>query len=197
MANPTVGWGFRPVRNFLSSAGNFQTNTRQIAYNYATAIGFGDAVIPLSTGYIALATATDTPIQGIFAGCRYINPNAAQGQQITYSKNWPGVSLGVSTIVVTAFVYDDPNIVFEVRNSSAATPITEADLGINAKLVAGTVNSAGISTQTLDQATIATTPTFPFRIQGLSRAVNNDNTIGNNLVYVTLNAAALNTPTGT
>lgn len=196
MANPTGGNGFQATRHFLNAAGNFQNNTRQIAYNYATAIGFGDVVVPLSSGYIGRATATDSPIEGVFLGCFYTNPAAAPGSQVIYQKNWPGVSLGNSSIQVTAFVCNDPYQVFTVRASSTAIGI--ASVGQNAAFVANAVSASGVSAETLDSANIATTSTLPFRIVGLSQFVNNDNTLANNLVEVVINAtnAAIQNPTG-
>lgn len=186
MANPTGGNGFQPTRHFLNAAGNFQNNTRTIAYDYATAIGFGDVVVPLSDGTIGRATASDTPIEGIFLGCLYTNPSAPQGSQVTYQKNWPGVSLGNSSIVVTAFICNDPYQVFTVRASSTA--ITTASIGANATFVANAVSASGISTETLNSASVATTTTLPFRIVGLSKFVNNDNSLANNLVEVVMNS---------
>lgn len=197
MANPTGGNGFQQTRHFLNAAGNYQVNARTIAYNYGTAIGFGDVVKPLNDGTIGRATAGDTPIEGIFMGCMYTNPSAPQGSQVTFLKNWPGVSLGNSSLTVTAFVCNDPYAVFTVRASSTA--ITTASIGLNATFVANAVSSAsGLSTETLDSTSVATTSTLPFRIVGLSQLVNNDNTLANNLVEVVMNStnAAIQNSTG-
>jgi hypothetical protein len=51
-----------------------------------------------------------------------------------------------------------------------AAAVTQAQVGLNIDLVGGstgTPNAAGISTAALNQATIAATATFPFRIVGI------------------------------
>jgi hypothetical protein len=137
-----------------------------------TNLFYGQVVYVGADGYIALVTAsgadgttnafpagtTLTGAIGVFVGCSYIN---AQGQQI-YSQYYPSGTTGV----VTAFVVDDPNVLFQAQADGA---VAQADLGTNTTFAAVQSTSTGStrtgnSTSALD-ATVATT-TMPFRIVG-------------------------------
>lgn len=186
MANTNAPFGFQHIGSGGGGAPTYQMNVRKIASNNATAIFYGDAVVPVTgsaTGYIARATAGTVALAGIFQGCRYYS---ASQQRIVFSRYWPGSD---ATGDVEAYVVDDPNARFRVQTDS--TGITFAKVGQNAQLIAGAGNtSTGISGMTLNSTT-ATTATFPFIITGLvtdpAGFNGTDATAGYNVVEVQFN----------
>lgn len=157
MANTNAPFGFRWYRG-TGSAPTYGLTIRKIASNNATAIFYGDAVIPLSTGYIAQATASTVQLAGIFAGCKYLS--TAQKRTV-WSNYWPGSDAAAD---VEAYVIDDPNAQFVVQAGGSA--IVFADIGNNIQLNVGTGSTAtGISGMYVE--TPATTVTHPFKIVGL------------------------------
>lgn len=124
-------------------SGQTRANAYTILATYNTAIGYGDAVILATDGTITVGTATNDII-GVFAGVQY---NDSTGKP-TYSKSWPGAVSGATNII--AWVYDDPDNVFEVQVAASGTGYVQAAIGDQADLVAGTVNSlTGQSAQAL------------------------------------------------
>ena len=172
-------------------------DTRQVSSADTTAIGYGDVVKQLTTGFITRATASDNAladhgIYGIFYGCEYYD--TAQQRKI-WSANWTGVATALANSVF-AKVIIDPRMILEVQAGGSSTAIGLADIGANIGILNGTVAVNGISTQAVDQTTINTTVTLPFRIVGLSNKIGNDNTSGFNTVEVVLNNAVYNSRTG-
>lgn len=133
---------------------------RLIANADTAAIGYGDPVTSLTTGYVTLSTAGTTQIDGIFYGCTYLS--TAVGR-IVWSFNWPGSGASGD---ITAFLCTDPQATFVAQSDNAA--IVFADIGANINFVIGTPNATtGFSTTSVGQSTINTTATLPFRILGL------------------------------
>jgi len=126
MANVNGPFGLRPARH--STGGVIRASEYSIASAYATSIFTGDVVEMTGTGTnIAKAAAENVDNIGVFAGCRYVD---SQGKQ-QFSQYWPA-STTASDIV--AFVYDDPNIVFEAQCDTLAA----ADIGALADWNVGT-----------------------------------------------------------
>lgn len=194
MANPTVGFGLRPIRRIDGASLSFQLMERQIAYNYGTKIYTGDLAQPLTTGYVSRYAAGQAITCGVFWGCKYLNPSTGR---VEWFQSWSAPTLP-STTIVYCYLINDPRIVFNIRNSSAANAVTIADMGDNADITATAgSDSTGQSKEVLDQASLANTATFPLRIVGLGPAgLNNDNTIGNNIVEVILNSSDMALTTG-
>lgn len=200
MANTNAPFGFRQYSG-TGSAPTYEQNVRYIASNNTTAIFFGDAVIPLSTGYIAQATASTVRIEGIFAGCKYVSTSQ---KRTVWSNYWPGSDANGD---VEAYIIDDPNAKFVVQSSDSGgtDPVSFANIGEYINLAVGTGNTAtGISGMTVNVDTLATTATLPFRIVGLVQnppgADGTDITSEYNQVIVAFNNASTRTngagPTG-
>lgn len=143
----------------------------------ATNLFYGQVVHIGADGYIALSTATGadattnalptgttlTGSLGVFVGCSYIN---AQGQQI-YGQYYPSGTTGV----VTAYVVDDPNVIFQAQLDGAAD---QSDVGANTFFAAAQSTSTGStqtgnSTSALESTTVTTTAAF--RIMGFASPV--------------------------
>lgn len=163
MANTNAPFGFRQIKG-TGSAPTFEQNVRAIASTNTTSIFFGDAVIPLTTGYIAQATASTVRLEGIFAGCKY---NSVAQKRPVFSNYWPGSDANGD---VEAYIIDDPNAQFEVQSSDSGgtAPVAFANIGEYINLAVGTGDTAtGISGMTVNVNTLNTTVTLPFRIVGL------------------------------
>jgi len=109
MANSNNPNGFTPSRHL--SGGTIRENEYAIADGTVDAIFSGDCVELQATGYIKVATATSAQILGVFAGCSY---TAATGE-VVFSKHWPAAADTLGTSDATAYVYDDPNIVYRAQ----------------------------------------------------------------------------------
>jgi hypothetical protein len=186
VANTLSLFGFSPEGTVGGSTPNFKLSNRLVASTNATAIYKGDAVVPVTgsvTGYIQQATASTVALAGIFWGCTYTS--LSQGRRV-WSPYWPGSDANGD---VTAYVLDDPQMVFMVQ-SSQATPIGITSLNQNVQLSVGTGNtSTGLSGMGI--TTPATTATLPFTIVGFVQnppgSNGTDITTAFNWVLVTFN----------
>lgn len=172
---------------------SFQLIERQMAYDYATAIGTGDLVAPDTNGQIVRYAAGGTLSAGVFMGCKYLDPALGYTR---FSPNWPTPSLP-STTVVKCYILNDPNILFELRVDGAAAAGQSA-VNANIELVTtDTPNTlTGQSTERGSLASISnSTATLPLRIYDLFDAPGNDNTAANNIILVRFNTNQLQTAT--
>lgn len=160
MANTQAPNGFQYFGRQDGGSPTVGNTTRKVLSTYNVAIGFGDPVISVSSGYIQQATASTVQIAGIFYGCEYLN--SAVGRKV-WSNYWPGTTQGSDA---TAYLNTDPSSLFIAQSNNTA--IAFADIDANIQFVIGAANTVtGFSTTALDQSTIATTNTLPFRIIGL------------------------------
>ena len=140
--------------------GQSRANAYAIGASYNTAIGYGDPVLLNTDGTLNIGTAGNDFI-GIFAGVTYTD---ASGKP-TYAKNWPGAVSGATNIV--AWVYDDPDNVFEVQVGSGGSGYVQTAIGAQANFVTDTPNAAtGQSTSYLNATLIAASSQGNFRIVG-------------------------------
>ena len=128
MANLDAPFGFRPVGELGSEVNTGGTSKYLIASGSSNAIYKGDVVYIIGTGYIDVSGATTTANVGVFNGCFYNDPTT---QKPTWKNYYPG-SITPTVGNIEAFVYDDPNKLFEVQ--SAGT-LTQAAVGDNADQV--------------------------------------------------------------
>lgn len=160
MANVNAPNGFTYAGRQDGGSPTMGNTVAKVISTYNVAIGFGDPVIRVASGYIQRATASTVQILGIFYGCSYLN--SAVGR-VVWANNWPGSTQGSDA---TCYLNTDPQSLFIAQSNNTA--IGFADIGANIQFVIGTPDSVtGISTTALDQSTIATTDTLPFRIVGL------------------------------
>ena len=154
MANTNAPFGFRQYSG-NGSAPTFEQVRMRIKSDYTTAIFFGDAIIPVSTGYIQQATASTVQVGGVFMGCKYLSVSQ---KRTVWSNYWPGAD---NSGDVEAYVCNDPNAKFIVQ--AGGTAIGIAAINANIQLNVGTGNTAtGISGMYVE--TPNTTDTLPFRV---------------------------------
>lgn len=190
MANTNAPFGFRQYSGY-GSAPTYEQVTMLIANGNTNPIFFGDAVIPLSTGYIDVATASTVQMAGIFAGCTYFSTSQ---KRVVWSNYWPGSG---ATGDITAYVINDPNAKFLVQAGGSAIGI--ADINANVQLNAGTGSTTtGISGMYVESPN--TTSTLPFRVVGLVTtppgANGTDYTSAYNYVIVAFNNVSAKQLTG-
>lgn len=160
MPNADLPSGFK-VAGHRSGGTARHATPFNIAYNYATPIYCGDAVI-LASGKITVATAASTTITGIFDGCSYRN----DAGEMVFSRYWPGVALASSSAVVTAYVYVDKGILFEVQCETGVAYVDATHIGTACDLISTHAGSA-ITGQSGQEITPGTTGDAQFMIWGL------------------------------
>ena len=144
MSSISAPFGFRASYH---NSGQMRPKAYVIASTYAANIFSGDPVKLTDNGVIQLGTSDGTrsgttdgvSLLGIFAGCQYLDA----GGKPTISPFWPTGATGTE---ITAWVYDDPETLFDVQynNPSAGTTVQTA-VGEECDW---TVASPGGSTQT-------------------------------------------------
>lgn len=168
MADNGFGYnGFTPVRHL--TGGVIRANAYEILTSSTTGfndnIFTGDVVAFNGDGTIETMTAgagsASAPVLlGIFAGCQYVQSNGT----VVFAPNWVASTACLAGSKITAWVYDDPMIIFAVTTDSA-TACTLATVGLNADHVVGTGSAAtGQSGSYLNLASGTGTATATFRL---------------------------------
>ena len=126
MSAISAPFGFRPSYH---NSGQMRPKAYTIASTYAANIFSGDPVKLTDNGVVQLGTSDGTrsgtvdgiSLLGIFAGCQYLD---ASGRP-AISPFWPSGATGTE---IVAWVYDDPETLFDVQytNPSAGTTVQTA-----------------------------------------------------------------------
>jgi len=142
MANSDNPNGFTPAYHL--SGGTIRMKEYRIADDYSENIFTGD-IVSLHTDGTIIMGAASTPAIGVFAGCAYTKDNG----EIVFSKYWAD-DQSISGSFATAYVFDDPNIVFRAQFSGASGV---AQIGSTFDLLAtGGSTSTGRSAHEIDSA---------------------------------------------
>jgi len=176
MAYPTVSapYGLKPINLIGGQVFAGATRQRRIASG-ASSIGFGDPVIFVNDGTVAVSTSTTTApatgFAGVFLGCQFVS--SVTGQP-TFSQAWiSGTSVKANTFI-TAFVCEDPDQLFQVAVVtgttvvSTSTGLTYSNINNNVALVANTLNTtSNDSQQAILLSSADVTASLPIRIVDL------------------------------
>jgi hypothetical protein len=127
MANVDAAFGAKPVRHL--TGGVIRATEYKIVKEYAANVFTGDFVKLADTGYVQVGAATNR-LLGVFNGCKYTASNG----EVVFKRYWPTGTATLGDGDVTAYVYDDPNIVWAIQSSGSAD---FADIGNLADIVAG------------------------------------------------------------
>ena len=186
MSSTSAPFGFRASYH---NSGQMRPKAYVIASTYAASIYSGDPVKLTDAGVIQLGTSDGTrsgtvdgiSLLGIFAGVQYLD---ASGKP-TISPFWPSGTTGTE---ITAWVYDDPETLFDVQynNPSPGTTIQTA-VGEECDW---TVASPGGSTSTGLSNTYLTAiqaTSGQFQITGLGYEINDSLTDAYATVTVRIN----------
>ena len=166
MAYPSVDapYGFKPVNLIGGQVFAGSTRNYPIAYNYGTAIYYGDFV-NLTSGFCTqIANTLATPTVGVFLGCYYTNPTT---KQRLWSQYYPG---NVTAGDITAIVGDDPDTVFRVAVTAAAgsSVIASASpLNVGINMAGGTVTGSATTGNSAGAVVALATNAGNFRVMGL------------------------------
>jgi hypothetical protein len=178
MANQDAAFGLRPLK--MSGQGDDSTgmSSHFIDAGDASVLYQGSPVIA-AAGYVDIATAGAVPNMGAFWGCFYTDPTTLKP---TFKNYYPGSITPPSSKDIEAFVYDNPNQMFEIQSDNTGAS-AQADVFSNADMVnfgGSTLN--GVSNTELDDSTIAASSDAAAQllIIGVSRdPKNNDLTAAN------------------
>jgi hypothetical protein len=141
----------------------------EIANGNTDKLYHGEAVIPLSTGYIGApgaAAGGTVGLLGVFQGCEYVS--STTGKTI-WSNYWPG-SGADSNHPVKAYINDDPMQLYVIATDATWTSKATARAGVfaNANFSTGITgtDATGVSLGRLAISTIATTAALQMRVLG-------------------------------
>ena len=156
MANIDAPFGLRAVGMLGSAPSNEGTSQYKITNGYTSAIYAGDVVFAgngaqtdnagtaVPTGYLGLSKSDSVLNVGVFNGAFYQDPTT---NKPTFQNYWPG-DITVTTGDIDGFVYDSPDMLFEVQTTGQ---LTQANAFESADLVytAGTAVTNGRSKEQL------------------------------------------------
>jgi len=174
MANVDKPFGLKALGN-LSATGGQKQYGYTIETDQAGAIFQGDLVTVFDGYLVQYDPDVHTAAVGVFNGCFYNDPTT---QKPTFKNFYPG-DVDVTIGQIQADVIDDPSQLFIIQ---AASSVTQAHVGFNADVVAGTGNTTtGISGMEL-AGTPAKTAALNLKIVGLYNVPGNE--FGTNAVVV-------------
>lgn len=190
MSSTSAPFGFRPS---FHNSGQIRPKAYTIATGYNQNVFSGDPVKLTSNGVIHLGTNDGTrsgttdgiKLLGIFAGCQY---NDATGKP-TISPFWPASTTATNII---AWVYDDPETLYDVQVANPGTPGTDSMQTLVGEEFDWRVASPGGSTQTgLSNTwlTAAQATSGQFQMTGFAYNINDSITDAYAVVTVRLNEA--------
>lgn len=196
MSAISAPFGFRPSYH---NSGQVRAKAYTIASAYAANIFSGDPVKLVNTGSIQLGTNDGTRtgttdgvlLVGIFAGCQYRD---VTGKPVV-SPFWPS---GTTATEIVAWVYDDPETLFEAQYNNPSPGTTVQN--VVGKQFDWIVASPGGSTQTglsTSRLSTAQTPAGQFQVTALSLFPNDEITDAFVIVDVRINEHAYKAPTNT
>ena len=173
MSSTSAPFGFRAS---FHNSGQMRPKAYTVASTYAANIFSGDPVKLTDAGVIQLGTSDGTrdgttdgiSLLGIFAGCQYLD---ASGKP-TISPFWPSGTTGTE---ITAWVYDDPETLFDVQYTNPGTPGTTTVQTAVGEECDWTVASPGGSTRTglsSTQIGVIQATSGQFQITGFGYSIN-------------------------
>lgn len=191
MSSTSAPFGFRPSYH---NSGQMRPKAYVIASGYANNIFSGDPVKLTDNGVIQLGTSDGTrsgttdgiTLLGIFAGCQYLD---ATGKP-AISPFWPASTPGTE---IVAWVYDDPETLYNVQYNNPGTPGTDSVQSAVGEECDWVVASPGGSTRTgLSNTYLSAiqTTSGQFQITGFAGNINDSLTDAYVVATVRLNEAA-------
>jgi hypothetical protein len=177
MANQDAAFGLRP----LKTVGQADDSTGMSSYNItpgeASVLYQGSMAIGVAAGYVDISGAASTTNLGAFWGTFYIDPTTLKP---TFKNYYPVGITPPSSGAVEAFVYDNPQQLFEVQSdNTAASAQTDVFMCADLSSPTGGSTTNGVSSTELADATLSTTAAV-LKIIGVSRdPANSDLTAAN------------------
>jgi len=167
MGYPTIDapYGFKPVNLIGGQVFSGSTREYPIAYNYGTAIYYGDFV-QLSSGFVTILanTITGNAAVGVFLGCSYTDPVTKQKR---FSQYYPANTLAGD---IEAIICDDPDTVFKaavVTAAGTATIASATQLLVGQNMAGNTTTGSSATGNSAGGVVAASSSTGNFRVLGL------------------------------
>ena len=187
MVNVNAPFGLRAVGELGSNIQNGGTTEYNILPGLAAAIYKGDIVQILANGTIQQSAAGNVDGLGVFNGCFYDDPTT---QKPTWSNYYPGGITPTGGGLISAFVYDDPNKLFEIQGNGILAAGFPAAVGKNTDIVV--TNGNTINGQSASQLNVLTgnaggvpaIATAQCRIVGMSRDPENSDPLTANANWI-------------
>jgi hypothetical protein len=181
MVNVNAPFGLRAVGELGSNIQNGGTTEYNILPGLAGQIYKGDLVqILAANGTIQQSVAGNADCVGVFNGCFYDDPTT---QKPTWSNYYPGGITPTGGGLIKAFVYDDPNKLFEIQGSAILAKT--AAIGKNTDIVltqGNTIN--GQSASELNTALPPAAASAQLRIVGISTDPENSDDLTANCNWI-------------
>ncbi len=181
MVNVNAPFGLRAVGELGSNIQNGGTTEYNILPGLAGQIYKGDLVqILAANGTIQQSVAGNADCVGVFNGCFYDDPTT---QKPTWSNYYPGGVTPTGGGLIKAFVYDDPNKLFEIQGSAILAKT--AAIGKNTDIVltqGNTIN--GQSASELNTALPPAAASAQLRIVGISTDPENSDDLTANCNWI-------------
>jgi len=163
-----MAYGLKPVKHAkggIVRTNNFSgVNGYRIAATAPSAFFEGD-LVTFSSGNIVtdMGAASPGAVVGVFWGAEYVD-NASG--EVKFVRSIPASTVAKDKYKV--YVYDDPDIIFQIEADQDTTAIAAADVGKNVQIVASPTGSAITHKSGLvaDSSTKATTNSFPLTVLG-------------------------------
>lgn len=167
MAYPTIDapYGFKPVNLIGGQVFSGSTREYPIAYNYGTAIFYGDFV-QLASGFVTILanTIAGNAAVGVFLGCSYTDPVTKQKR---FSQYYPANTLAGD---IEAIICDDPDTVFKaavVTAAGTATIASATQLLVGQNMAGNTTTGSSATGNSAGGVVAATSSSGNFRVLGL------------------------------
>ncbi len=172
MPNANKPAGLSPVQYLNGAPWNGGGRMYYIASSNPNAFAIGDPVVLAGSSdangvpeiTLATAGAGNSIVGAIVSGAGA----TTFGGEYGVPADAPVVIPATKTRAYYVLVADDPNIIFEVQEQNTGTPLTAAEVGNNANLVAG-ANNGYVSGWQLDNAGEGTGVTLQVKLLGLSQ----------------------------
>ena len=177
MANQDAAFGLRPLKTLGQADDSTGMSSHKILPGDASALYQGSMAIGKNDGYVDISAAASTTNVGAFWGTFYIDPTTLKP---TYKNYYPGSVTPPSSGAIEAFVYDNPQQMFEIQSdNTAASAQTDVFMCADLSSPTGGSTTNGVSSAELGDSTLNATAAM-LKIIGVSRdPANNDLTAAN------------------
>jgi len=177
MANQDAAFGLRPLKTLGQADDSTGMSSHKILPGDASVLYQGSMAIGKNDGYVDISAAASTTNVGAFWGTFYIDPTTLKP---TFKNYYPGGVTPPSSGAVEAFVYDNPQQLFEIQSdNTAASAQTDVFMCADLSSPTGGSTTNGVSSMELADATLSATAAV-LKIIGVSRdPANSDLTAAN------------------
>ena len=177
MANQDAAFGLRPLKTLGQADDSTGMSSHKIVPGDASLLYQGSMAIGVATGYVDIAAAASPTAVGAFWGTFYVDPTTLKP---TYKNYYPGGITPPSSGAIEAFVYDNPQQLFEIQSdNTGASAQTDVFMCADLSSPTGGSTTNGVSSAELGDSTLSTTAAM-LKIIGVSRdPANSDLTAAN------------------